>query len=178
MFKILYPELETLLTVPGATILLHFTAWTFRQIKFIFHDESEKHELAVRLPVDRSKDKSIAPTILAHRARDYRTQIGLPAKIAHNVLVRLKNGESKFRGELAECWDDHANNNRQIIQEYKLSDDQMPQILHHILGEAAIRFYNNVAASYATSFKQAFDRLATQWNPLGIKSLFCIYLKP
>lgn len=49
----------------------------------------------------------------------------LPSEcIAHNVAMRFKDMESKFDGDLAECWSEYVDLYLQVAKDYNLSVKQ------------------------------------------------------
>lgn len=88
----------------------------------------------------------------------------LSGRVAHNISMRLKDAESKFSGDTAECREEYVDNYCQIARDYEHTDAQKLQFLHNVLSKDAKRFYNNVIAPHVATFQQAVDQISHEYN--------------
>lgn len=61
-------------------------------------------------------------------------------RISHNVAMRLKDYESKFDGDLGECWSEYVDSCLQIAKDYNLCMEQKLQYLHNMLSKHTLGF--------------------------------------
>lgn len=77
----------------------------------------------------------------------------LSGRIAHNLEMRLNDSDSKFDGDLEECWGKFVDSYLQIAKDYNLTMDQKLQCLHNVLSKDALQFRLDAVQLYATTFQ-------------------------
>lgn len=98
-------------------------------------------------------------------------------RIAHNVVMCVKDSDSKFGGDLGECWSEYVDSYIQIARDYNLTMDQKLQYLHNALSKDALRFYLNAVQPYATTFQQAVAMIDREYNSTVHQNRVKNYLK-
>lgn len=93
------------------------------------------------------------------RSQDYNEE-----KTAHNIAMRLKDSESKFSGDLSQCWQDYQDEYEQIAADYNLSMDQRLRYLHNLLSKDAHRFYLDFVKPSARTYHDAISLIDKEYN--------------
>lgn len=96
--------------------------------------------------------------------RDHNRHVINEARTAHNVARRLNDNENKFSGDLAQCWQDFADNYSQIASDYNLTDEHKLKYFHNLLTKDAHRFYVDTVKSAANTYSEAFKLLEGKFN--------------
>lgn len=110
----------------------------------------------------RGKANSETTTTSAPQGGPYQSQ----DKLAHNIAMRFKDGENKFGGDIGECWQEFADEYRQVANDYGLTEEQKFQYLHNILKKDAQRYYLTNVKDYAHSFDHAINLIDEEYNSI------------
>jgi hypothetical protein len=70
-------------------------------------------------------------------------ELAASVRIAHRVSQRFNQKESKCSGEMNESLQDNFLTYRMIARDYQLRDSQKFELIHNLIDEEALRFYNN-----------------------------------
>lgn len=91
-------------------------------------------------------------------------QVTTPNRVAHNIAMRFKDTESKFSGDIGECWQEYVDEYRQVRADYNLTPAQKLQFIHNILSKDAQRFFVDRVKNYATNFEHAVELVDIEYN--------------
>lgn len=155
-FTTLYQELRNHFNKRGAALPPHSSQRTVRTFANGLYTEPEKRDIANLHAIDILKGQSSRPnpmtTTDGHDT--YSQRIEPYEKLAHNVAMRRKDHQSKFRGDTTEPWDEYVETYNLIAKDYRFSDEQKLQFLHNTLTKDALRSYRAKAAPHVTTYEQ------------------------
>lgn len=124
--------------------------WIVRTLVDGLYTEPGMSEIANRLAIDIRRGRSFKPDFVPTPISvddGCKLQSELPEKIAHNVAMRLRDSESKFRGDATKGWDEYVDKYNQMANSYCLSNEQKLQSLQNTLTKDAQRFYAVILAT-------------------------------
>lgn len=163
-FAAVYPEFQEFLSKWRATIPPHSAHRICRQLSNGPYQNSADRDTAAGLAIDNTKGRSSTSTVLhvSWNTSNESPRIDLPENMAHNIAVKLKDNDWKFRSDKIECSDKYVYNHQQISWDFYLTKEQNLQFWPRILCKNARRFSNAAVASHDPRLQHAADQMKGQ----------------
>ena len=172
----IYTELCNFLDAHGANMQQHSSRRIMMTLAHNVYEEQEDWQAAIgivseimtagrRMRPDLSQtENSRRSDSQAPASPSSTSAASAPDRVAHNVSMRLRDGDKTFSGALGESWMEFFDEYIHVCRDYALSPTQKLQYMHNLLSGDAKRFYLDRVDGYATSYQQAIDLIEKEYN--------------